>query len=76
MRSRSSAHIFWQGTRSCKVPDRLGLKEVRAYQVHLTSRGVAWATLNQIVCALRFFYGVTLGASEVPERIPYARQPG
>jgi len=49
---------------------------VRAYQVHLTSRGVAWATLNQIVCALRFFYGVTLGASEVPERIPYARQPG
>jgi site-specific recombinase XerD len=59
-----------------KSPDRLGLEDVRVYQVHLASRGVAWATLNQIVCALRFFYGVTLGASEVPERIPYARQPG
>lgn len=58
-----------------KSPDRLGLEEVRVYQVHLASRGVAWTTLNQIVCALRFFYGVTLGAPEVPERIPYARQP-
>jgi integrase/recombinase XerD len=31
--------------------------------------------LNQIVCALRFFYGVTLGLGEIPERIPYAREP-
>jgi integrase/recombinase XerD len=27
------------------------------------------------VCALRFFYGVTLGEADVPERIPYARAP-
>jgi integrase/recombinase XerD len=25
--------------------------------------------------ALRFFYGVTLGLAEIPERIPYARAP-
>src|SRR3546814_16460437 len=31
--------------------------------------------LNQTVCALRFLYGVTLGHSEIPERIPYAREP-
>ena len=31
--------------------------------------------LNQIVCALRFFYGVTLGEALIPERIPYAREP-
>lgn len=31
--------------------------------------------MNQIVCALRFFYGVTLGHGEIPERIPYAREP-
>ena len=31
--------------------------------------------LNQTVCALRFFYGVTLNQPELPERIPYARQP-
>ena len=41
----------------------------------LISKGIAWATLNQIVCALRFFYGITLGQDEVPERIPYARRP-
>ena len=58
-----------------RSPDHLTLDDVRAYQVHLASRGIAWATLNQVVCALRFFYGVTLGAAEVPERIPYARQP-
>ena len=33
------------------------------------------AGLNQIVCALRFFYGVTLGEANIPERIPYAREP-
>ena len=28
-----------------------------------------------MVCALRFFYGVTLGQDTVPERIAYAREP-
>lgn len=57
-----------------RSPDRLGLEDVRAYQVHLAGKGIAWATLNQIVCALRFLYGVTLGQDEVPERIPFARK--
>jgi len=57
-----------------RSPDRLGLEDVRAYQVHLAGKGIAWATLNQIVCALRFLYGVTLGQEAVPERIPYARK--
>ena len=43
-------------------PDKLGLADVRAYQVHLVSTGVSWQALNQTVCALRFFYGVTLTA--------------
>ena len=38
-------------------------------------RGFSWPALNQIVCALRFFYGVTLGHDTVPERIAYAREP-
>ena len=53
--------------------DRLGLEDVRACQVHLASKGVAWGSLNQVVCALRFFYGVTLGHPTIPERIVYAR---
>jgi integrase/recombinase XerD len=58
-----------------KSPARLGLEEVRSYQVHLTSQGIAWASLNQTVCALRFFYGVTLGLPDLPALIPYARNP-
>ena len=58
-----------------KSPDQLGLEDVRSFQIHLVSMGVSWPGLNQIVCALRFFYGVTLGRTEVPERIPYAREP-
>src|SRR5277367_761477 len=58
-----------------RSPDRLGLEDVRAFQVHLVSAGISWPGLNQTVCALRFFYGVTLGHGEIPERIPYAREP-
>jgi hypothetical protein len=55
-----------------RSPDRLGLEDVRAFQVHLVATGMSWPALNQIVCALRFFYGVT---AVIPERIAYAREP-
>ena len=58
-----------------RSPADLGVEDVRAYQVHLVERRIAWASLNQIVSALRFFYGVTLGRTDLPERIPYARVP-
>ena len=58
-----------------RSPDRLDLEDVRAFQVHLVAGGISWPALNQTVCALRFFYGVTLGQAELPERIPYAREP-
>ena len=58
-----------------RSPETLTLEDVRTYQVHRASKGVAWASLNQTVAALRFFYGVTLGMAEVPERIAYAREP-
>jgi len=58
-----------------RSPDHLGLEDVRAFQVHLVATGISWPALNQIVCALRFFYGVTLGLDAIPERIAYAREP-
>ena len=58
-----------------KSPDQLDVEDVRAYQVHLVAGGISWSGLNQIVCALRFFYGVTLGQADVPERIAHAREP-
>ena len=58
-----------------RSPEKLKLEDVRAFQVHLVSTGISWPGLNQIVCALRFFYGVTLGEADIPERIPHAREP-
>jgi len=58
-----------------RSPDQLDLEAVRAYQVHLVGRSISWPALNQTVCALRFLYGVTLGRAELPERIPFAREP-
>ena len=58
-----------------RSPDRLHLEDVRAFQVYLVATGISWPALNQIVCALRFFYGVTLGQATVPDRIAYAREP-
>jgi integrase/recombinase XerD len=56
-------------------PDRLGLEQVRAYQVHLAAQKRSWSHINQASCALRFFYGVTLGRSEVLASIVSAREP-
>src|ERR687889_2099019 len=58
-----------------RSPARLGLEDVRTFQVHLVAKGISWSALNQTVCALRFFYGVTLDRGEIPERIAYARTP-
>jgi site-specific recombinase XerD len=58
-----------------RSPEHLDLEDVRAFQVHLVAGGMSWPALNQTVCALRFLYGVTLGTAELPERIPYAREP-
>jgi integrase/recombinase XerD len=43
-------------------------KDVRAYQLHLIAQN-CWSQINQTACALRFFYGVTLGRQEAFERI-------
>jgi integrase/recombinase XerD len=48
-----------------RSPERLGLEEVRTFQVHLVASGISWPALNQTVCALRFLYGVTLKQADV-----------
>jgi site-specific recombinase XerD len=57
-----------------RSPDKLTFEDVRNYQLHLLSRGLEVATTIPIMCALRFFYGTTLGLSGVAERIPLARK--
>ena len=56
-------------------PDRLGIEEVRAYQLHLAGLGWSWSHINQVSCALRFFFGVTLGRPEAFDRIISAKEP-
>ena len=50
-------------------PDQLGAEEVRAYQLHLVAQKHSWGHINQVTCASRFFYGVTLGQKDAIERI-------
>ena len=58
-----------------RSPDKLGLEEVRAYQLHLIGLKRSWTHVNQVTCALRFFYAITLGRMEIVERIISAREP-
>ena len=40
-----------------RSPDRLGIEDVRAFQLHLIAQKRSWSHINQTACALRFFYG-------------------
>jgi integrase/recombinase XerD len=57
------------------APDQLGNEDVRTYQVHLAGLGMSWSHINQVSCALRFFYGVTLGRKDAAVRIVSAKEP-
>ena len=58
-----------------KSPDRLGIEDVRAYQLHVIAQKRSGSHMNQTACALRFFYGVTLGRQEAFEPIVNSREP-
>ncbi len=58
-----------------RSPEELGPEETRQYQLHLLARKVSWSNFNQVVCALRFLYGTTLGRPEDILRISYGRRP-
>jgi site-specific recombinase XerD len=57
-----------------RSPDKLTLEDVRSYQLHLVGRGLQAATIIPIMCAIRFFYGTTLGQANVAEHIPLGRK--
>jgi site-specific recombinase XerD len=58
-----------------RSPDRLGVEQVREYQLHLLSRRVSWSAFNICVSGLKFFYGITLGRADVVEKLPYGKKP-
>jgi site-specific recombinase XerD len=59
-----------------RSPEHLGPEEVRRWQVHLVEeKRASWSTFNQAVCALRFFYRITLAQDWPVTQIPYAKRP-
>src|SRR5687768_1304276 len=57
-----------------KSPDQLTTEDIRTYLVHaVEERRVSWTWFNQMVCSLRFFYGVTLGRGDIVPNIPFPR---
>ena len=57
-----------------RPPTELGLEHIREYQVYLTEKlGASWEVFNQTVCALRFFYSVTVTSGLDVRRIPYQK---
>ena len=58
-----------------RSPEQLTPEHARQYQLHLLEKKVSWSTFNQSVCALRFFYGTTLGRKDYVKRLPYGKKP-
>ena len=63
------AHVARLAKHFGKSPELLGPEEMRAFQLHLLQKKASWSQFNQAVCALRFFYGKTLGRTEL---VPHA----
>lgn len=54
-----------------RPPDQLTDREVQRYLLYLIQeRKLAWSSCRQAVCALRFFYEITLGRPRATFRVP------
>ena len=57
-------------------PDHLDTAQVKAWLLHrITERHLAYTTVNQAVCALKFFFDTVLGRTAEAITIPYAHTP-
>jgi site-specific recombinase XerD len=58
-----------------RSPEHLGAEHVRLYQLHLLEQRTSWCRFNQAVCALRFFYKVTLDRPDAVVTVPFGKKP-
>jgi integrase/recombinase XerD len=59
-----------------RSPDTLDAAAIQAYLLHLISeRKLAYSSVNQAVCAIRFLFAIVLGQREVAFDIPMAKVP-
>jgi site-specific recombinase XerD len=71
---------YMRSVRACcryrdRGPAELTFEDVRQYQLHLTQSGLAPASANGAMVALRFFFRVTLQRPEAVDYIPIVREP-
>lgn len=70
------AHVAAFARHFGRSPELLDQEHIRQYQLHLRDvKHASWSLFNQAVCALRFFYKVTLPSPWAVEHIPYAKRP-
>jgi integrase/recombinase XerD len=71
---------YMRSVRGCcrycgRPPAELTFEDVRRYQLHLTQSGLAPASVNGAMVALRFFFRVTLQRADAVDYIPIVREP-
>jgi site-specific recombinase XerD len=58
-----------------RSPDQLGPEHVREFLLHLVNeQRVSWSLYNIVLCALRFFYQITLGRQALLDGIPCPKE--
>ena len=58
-----------------RSPDLVSVEEIREFQLHLVRQGRSWSRFNQVSCALRLFFRVTLGRLETLASIQFGKRP-
>lgn len=57
-----------------KPPAQLGPDEIRTFQLRMIKKELSWSLFNQAVCAIKFFYRVTLPSDFAVEQVPFAKR--
>lgn len=53
----------------------MGAKEIRAFLVHMTEeRKLSWSTVNQAICAIKFFYVEVLKRPGIVEPVHFQKR--
>jgi integrase/recombinase XerD len=58
-----------------RSPDTATAEDLRLFQLHMVTLGVSSITLNATITALRFFFNVTVGRSEVVSKLCAVHEP-
>ncbi|MFQ5974316.1 MAG: tyrosine-type recombinase/integrase [Alphaproteobacteria bacterium] len=58
-----------------RSPDQATAEDLRRFQLHMRSEDASATTMNAVVSALRFFFGVTLGRGDADVGMTTVRQP-